>query len=137
MHFFAITINRTIMKRIFTLIFSASSVLFYNAATAQVANHVVISQIYGGGGNTGAPYANDFIELFNPTTTAVNLTGWSIQYASATGTSWTNKVDLTGTIQPGKYYLIQQASGGAVGAALPTPDQTGTVNMSATAGKVA
>jgi predicted extracellular nuclease len=125
------------MKKVYTLLFFASSVLFYNAASSQVANHVVISQVYGGGGNTGAPYTNDFIELFNPTATAVNLTGWSVQYASATGTSWTTKVDLTGTIQPGKYYLIQQASGGTVGVALPTPDQTGTISMSATAGKVA
>src|SRR5204863_5445498 len=30
---------------------------------------VVISQIFGGGGNSGAPYKNDLIELFNRGTT--------------------------------------------------------------------
>jgi uncharacterized protein len=34
--------------------------------TAQaLSNGVVISQVYGGGGNAGAPYNSDFIELFN------------------------------------------------------------------------
>ncbi len=30
-----------------------------------VSTDVVISQVYGGGGNSGATYKNDFIELFN------------------------------------------------------------------------
>src|SRR5436190_23108986 len=51
---------------------------------------LVISQVYGGGGNASAPYQNDFIELFNPTMSPASLTGWSVQYASATGSSWTN-----------------------------------------------
>jgi len=62
---------------------------------------VVISQIYGGGGNQGAAYRNDFVELFNRSGAPVNLTGWTIQYASATGSSWV-KIELSGTIQPGQ-----------------------------------
>ena len=49
---------------------------------------VTISQVYGGGGNSGATYTNDFIELFNRGTAAVDLAGWSVQYAAATGTSF-------------------------------------------------
>src|SRR5215831_4106 len=96
---------------------------------------VVISQIYGGGGNSGAPLKNDFIELFNPGSSAVDLTGWSVQYASATGTTW-QVTTLSGTIQPGTYYLVQEAAGTGVAAALPTPDATGSIPMSASAGKV-
>ena len=51
-----------------------------------VSPDIVISQVYGGGGNTGAPYLNDFVELFNRGTTTVSLSGMSVQYASATGT---------------------------------------------------
>lgn len=51
-----------------------------------VSTSVVISQVYGGGGNSGAPYTHDFIELFNRGTSSVPLTGWSVQYSSATGT---------------------------------------------------
>lgn len=102
------------------------------------APQVVISQVYGGGGNTGAIFTNDFIELFNRGTSSVNLNGWSVQYASATGTSWSNLTALTNvTIAPGQYYLIKEASGGAVGAALPTADVSGGINMSGTAGKIA
>ncbi len=96
---------------------------------------IVISQVYGGGGNSGAPYTNDFVELFNRGAMNVDINGWSIQYASATGTSW-SVTNLNGTIAPGQYYLIQLA-GGSVGSPLPTPDATGTSNLSATAGKVA
>lgn len=100
-----------------------------------VSPDIVISQVYGGGGNSGAPFTNDFIELFNRGNTTINITGWSVQYASSTGTSW-QKTDLSGTLAPGKYYLIQQSSGGASGSPLPTPDATGSISMAATAGKV-
>jgi len=96
---------------------------------------VVISQIYGGGGNSGAPFTNDFIELYNRSTTTVSLAGWSVQYASAAGTSW-QVTPLSGSIAPGGYYLIHEG-GGVNGVPLPTPDATGTINMAAGAGKVA
>ena len=60
------------------------------ASTVMAAGtNLVIVEAYGGGGNTGATYKNDFIGLFNRGTTPVDVTGWSVQYASATGTSWT------------------------------------------------
>jgi len=95
----------------------------------------VISQVYGGGGNAGSVYKNDFVELYNSGDTAVSLTGWSVQYGSSGGTSW-QVTSLTGTIQPGKYYLVQEALGAGGTTNLPTPDASGTIAMSATAGKV-
>ena len=53
---------------------------------AAASPNVVISQVYGGGGNAGATFQNDFVEIFNRGNTTVSLAGWSIQYASATGT---------------------------------------------------
>ncbi|MDO9302541.1 MAG: ExeM/NucH family extracellular endonuclease [Anaerolineales bacterium] len=97
---------------------------------------IVISQVYGGGGNTGATYKNDFIELYNRGTTAVNVTGWTVQYASSTGSTW-QKTSLSGTIQPGNYFLVQEAAGAGGTVNLPTPNAIGTIAMSATAGKVA
>jgi hypothetical protein len=97
---------------------------------------IVMSQIFGGGGNSGAPFKNDFVELHNNTAQSVTLFGWSVQYASATG-AFTNIATIpTATIPSGGYYLIQQV-GGATGANLPTADATGTLNFSATNGKVA
>ncbi len=97
---------------------------------------IVISQIYGGGGNSGAPLKNDFIELFNPGGVAVSVAGWSVQYASSAGTTW-QVTNLSGTIQPGAYYLVQEAAGSGNVAALPTPDAIGTIPMSLSDGKVA
>lgn len=102
---------------------------------------VVISQVYGGGGNTGAQYLNDFVELFNRGTATVDISGWSVQYASATGTAWqVNSIPASTSIAPGKYYLIKLAAGTTSGVALPTPDldvTTSPMNLSGTAGKVA
>ncbi len=97
---------------------------------------VVVSQVYGGGGNAGATLTNDFVELFNRGSTAVDLSGWTVQYATAAGTSW-QSTPLAGTILPGRYYLVQLASSGDVGAPLPTPEASGTANLSASSGKVA
>ena len=96
---------------------------------------VVISQIYGAGGNSGALFRNDYIELYNSTSADMDLTGWSVQYASAAGTSW-NPTPLTGTIGAGRYFLVRE-SGGTNGAPLPPFDTSGGIAMAAGAGKVA
>ena len=99
---------------------------------------VVISQLYGGGGNAGATYQNDYVELFNRSAATVDLSGWSLQYASATGSGWdANRQPLGGTIGPGEYYLVSLASGGADGAPLPPANINGQINMSGTSGKIA
>jgi predicted extracellular nuclease len=114
------------------------------APAAAVSDGVVISEVYGGGGNTGATHTHDFVELFNRGTTTVSLTGWSIQYASATGTgnlgaSSTQLTELSGSLAPGQYLLVQEASTAAVGAPLPAADiiDPTPIAMAAGAGKVA
>ncbi|WML58593.1 lamin tail domain-containing protein [Neobacillus sp. PS2-9] len=106
-------------------------------AYADQANHVVISQVYGAGGNSGAVYTNDFIELYNPTDSDVILDGWSVQYSSSTGTGWSG-TSLSGTIKSHGYYLIQEAAGTTVkDKPLPlAPDATGTIGMGGGSGKV-
>jgi len=121
------------MKKIFTIL----GVVFVSAfANAQI----VINEVYGGGGNTGAPYSSDFIELKNIGSTTATLTTAFIQYASATGTfnGGTNTHSLPAiTLTPGQTYLIVEGTAGSNGAALPTADATGGLNISGTAGKVA
>jgi len=101
-------------------------------------DHLVLRQVYGGGGNTNAPFKNDFVELFNPSNTAIPLAGISVQYASTTGTTWQAvAMPMAASIPPGGSFLVQLAAGTGTAPALPTPDVTGTINMSATTGKVA
>ncbi|WP_026354513.1 ExeM/NucH family extracellular endonuclease [Massilia niastensis] len=97
---------------------------------------VVISQVYGAGGNAGAAWNRDFIELFNRSGAPVSLGGKSVQYQSATGTSWNSTALPAVTLQPGQYFLVTGA-GGANGSEVGAADQTGTLNLSATTGKVA
>ncbi|HEU4797085.1 MAG TPA: DNA/RNA non-specific endonuclease [Pyrinomonadaceae bacterium] len=99
-------------------------------------DHLVISQLYGGGGNAGAPLTRDYVEIYNPTAISFDLMGWSLQYTSAAGTSWTNKQPLGGSIAPGEYFLVEL--GGTNGSSLPVlPNISGDINMSATTGKIA
>jgi predicted extracellular nuclease len=81
--------------------------LFASSASAQV----VISQIYGGGGNSGATYKQKYVELFNAGSASVTLTGKSIQYASSAGTNWSGKVNLSGSIAANGYFLVVVGSG--------------------------
>ena len=103
---------------------------------------LVISQVYGGGGGSGTTgvWAKDYIEIFNRGTTAVPLSGKSVQYASATGSSW-GVITLSTTapdLLPGRYYLIETGSAGTGTETAPTADQTtGGTPMAATGGKVA
>ncbi len=101
-----------------------------------VSPNLIIYEVYGGGGNASAPYQNDYIVLYNTASTSVNTSGWSVQYAAATGTSWT-VLALNGIIPAGSSYLIKLSSGGAVGTVLPTPNQTFVLNINAQDGKIA
>ena len=98
--------------------------------------NVIITEVYGGGGNAGAPFKNDFIELYNTTNANIDLSGWSVQYYSATGTTAIVIAIPDGKIIPAKGYFLISSAGGDNGVDLPVPDASGTVNMSGTAGKV-
>ena len=108
-----------------------------SACTLQATAAVVISQVYGGGGNAGATLRNDFIELFNNGSTAQTIGGWTVQYASAKGNTWQSTLIPAGILLPaGRYFLIKQAlgEGGSVDIAF---DAVGTIAMSGSNGKVA
>lgn len=129
--------RRAAALRVLMVVVLASSAVTVAASPAvAVSPDVVIGEAYGGGGNSGALWRNDFVELYNRGTAGVSLSGWSVQYASVTGSSWQRTI-LSGSIGAGQRFLIRQASSGGAGQVLPTPDATGTINLSASAGKVA
>jgi hypothetical protein len=111
--------------------------------------NVIITEVYGGGGNSGATYTHDFVELYNTTESSVEIGGWSVQYYSSAGTAPGTGPTYNMIIIPdGKYipalghFLIKAASGGANGVDLPTADVSGpdasgnNFNAAAGAGKV-
>ena len=129
------------MKKLVTLhvitIAIAAAIARTSAPLNAISAGVVISQVYGGGGNSGATLKNDFIELFNRGTVAVNVSGWSVQYAATAGTTWQRTNLPPVTVPPGGYLLVQEAAGAGGTTDLPAPDSTGNIAMSATSGKVA
>ncbi len=120
--------------RLLTLLFIVAGIFSGTRPAQAISPDIVISQVYGGGGNSGATYTNDFIELFNRGTAPVDVAGWSVQYASSTGTTW-QVTALSGTIQPGQYYLVQEAAGTGGTTPLPTADAVGSIAMSGSSGK--
>src|SRR5215210_4415819 len=116
------------MRRIRQLLTLACALaLVVVPAARSASSEMVVSQVFAGGGNSNAQYANDFVELFNRGGTTVDLGTWSIQYSSSSGTTW-QATALSGSVPPGGHYPVQLASAAAVGAQLPTPDAAGTTN---------
>lgn len=108
------------------------------AATPSADSAVLIDEVYGGGGNNGAVYDRDFVELYNPGEDPVSLDGWSVQYGSAGGTTWSGQTDLTGEIPGGGSFLVAQAYGSNTDLPdLPAPDVEGNIFMSGSGAKVA
>jgi len=116
------------------------------ATTAFAANAVRISQVYPGSG-VGCTWSSKYVELFNSSGSAVDIGGWSVQYGSATGSTFGSSTFNYVMIPAGKtipacgYFLIKGATG-TNGAALPiTPDIDASLSSgmspSGTGGKLA
>src|SRR4051812_22946888 len=72
-------------------------------AGSGIAAHIVISELQTGS-KTDA--SQEFVELYNPTSSDVGLDGWQLQYKSATGSSWSKKLSISGVVAANKYVLF-------------------------------
>ncbi|GAA2989009.1 endonuclease/exonuclease/phosphatase family protein [Streptomyces flavovirens] len=115
------------------------SVTALPAAFAAPSSSAVISEVYGGGGNSGATLTRDFIELANASSEPFALSGLSVQYlpgAPSAGSLW-QVTALSGAVAPGGHYLVAQSAGTGGTVDLPAADATGTTAMAAASGTVA
>ncbi|ALG14468.1 lamin tail domain-containing protein [Kibdelosporangium phytohabitans] len=108
-------------------------------ASAAPSQDVLIGEVYGGGGNSGATLTQDFVELTNAGSAPVSLAGWSVQYlpAAPSASSRWQATALSGSVQPGRAYLVSESKGAGGSVELPTPDAVGSIAMAAGAGTVA
>jgi hypothetical protein len=92
--------------------------------------NIRISQIYTRGGQAGATFQNDYVELFNRGQTDVDVSGWSLNISNFAGTPPNIQISSTNIkffsspnliMRPGGHLLIK-FGGGSNGQPLPTPD---------------
>lgn len=119
------------MKKNFTILITLLFGMFINA-------QIVINEIFSAGGNSGAIYKQDFIELYNRGTSPVTLTNAYLQYGGATSSMTIYTLPASIILAPGQYYLIQGTTGSNGTVNLISPDAIiSSLNMAANAGKVA
>ena len=97
---------------------------------------LVINEVYGGGGNSGADYTHDFVELFNSTDEPIDLDGYAVTYYSSSGNPGGGTCALSGTVAPGTHFLVQQNPGAGGTTPLPDPDAECGASMSGSSGSV-
>ncbi|WP_433892842.1 endonuclease/exonuclease/phosphatase family protein [Streptomyces sp. CA-111067] len=116
-----------------------ATVVGVHAASATPSADGLIAEVYGGGGNSGATFTNDFVELANAGAAPLDLSAYSVQYlpGAPTASSKWQSTPLTGSLAGGGRYLVQEAAGTGGSSALPAPDATGAINMSGTTGTIA
>ncbi|HEY0646091.1 MAG TPA: lamin tail domain-containing protein, partial [Nocardioides sp.] len=110
---------------------------FSAPASAAPSTGLVITEVYGGSGSATNLYNRDYVEIYNPTDTPIDLTGKSVQYRSGTGTGAPSVVAaLSGSLPAKTYYLVGGATG-ANGSALPVAvDASGTTDIAGSSGTV-
>ena len=98
------------------------SVVAPTASAAPDGSNVVINEVYGGGGNKGAVFNTDFVELYNPTDQPIDVTGWTIEQR-ATNNNLGNTHTLTGVV-PAKSTFLITSTPGSNGDAITDADDT-------------
>ena len=111
MGFLMTTMSRRVLAGLSALSCGAAAVVAVQPAHADptAASHVVINEVYGGGGNSGATWTHDFVELLNPTSTDVSVKGWKLEYLTGKG-KVANTCSLAGVVKAGGHFLVQELS---------------------------
>ena len=116
--------NNKVLSATFIVALAAGtvSVVAPTASAAPDGSNVVINEVYGGGGNKGAVFNTDFVELYNPTDQPIDVTGWTIEQR-ATNNNLGNTHTLTGVV-PAKSTFLITSTPGSNGDAITDADDT-------------
>lgn len=128
-------LNFTIMTK--KTLFMAYLCLLVTTLSTHAQSSVILTQIYGGGGNSGATYRADFIELYNNTETPVEISNWRVYYASKNNKLAGDSIIIENDtwIPAHKHYLIQ-CKEGTKGTSIMADTHWESLNMAATGGQI-
>ena len=116
---------------------AVSALTFAPAEAAPDNSGLVISEVYGAGGNAGAVYNADFVEILNPTGSSVDLLGKYVSYRSSTGSAGGSPVALKGSLPAGGRFLVRMSSTSGSAPAVPADlVASPAVSMAAGGGQV-
>lgn len=103
--------RRSIATSVVAAVGIAGGLLTAMPATAAPSADLVVNEVYGGGGNAGSTFTNDFVELANRGSSTIDLSGHSVQYHAGSATGTWQVTPLSGTLAPGGRYLVAEAKG--------------------------
>src|SRR5438094_1300597 len=125
---------------VIALLITAAETSALGQATAD--SNIRISQIYTRGGEPGAIYQNDFIELFNRGNSFVDINGWTLNIMSIEGSSasvvgirFVSNTSIP--VPPGAHLLFQFTGSGTNGQPLNGDFPIPFVNLGSTGGQIA
>ncbi|MDY5150710.1 ExeM/NucH family extracellular endonuclease [Actinotignum timonense] len=96
---------------------------------------IVINEIYTRGGSSGSTYTHKYVELYNPSSAAIDLSDLTLGYSASHGKNISSKVALSGSLDAGAYLVVSAGSNGSNGAQLPEA-ATSPINLGAKGGIV-
>jgi len=81
---------------------SLVALVYHPRHVESVASHIVISEVQIGGGSID----DEFVELYNPSGSPVDMTGWRLTKKTASGTQSNLVASISGTIGSHGYFLV-------------------------------
>ncbi|MGJ9410300.1 ExeM/NucH family extracellular endonuclease [Actinotignum sp. GS-2025b] len=96
---------------------------------------IVINEIYTRGGSSGSTYTHKYVELYNPSSAAIDLSDLTLGYSASHGKNISSKVALSGSLDAGAYLVVSAGSNGSNGVQLPEA-ATSPINLGAKGGIV-
>jgi 5'-nucleotidase len=116
---------------------AASALTFSPAEANPGGTGLVINEVYGAGGNSGALYNADFVEILNPTGASIDLLGKYVSYRSSSGSAGGSPIALKGSLPAGEQFVVRMSATAGSASAVPADlVASPSVSMAAGGGQV-